>query len=290
VVLCDGRTIDKECLSPREGISKYHKFPLQRPSRLDRILWVTAIKRISSNFLTLPTSLGDFICCPHKPFRWTTTEDGSIVHLKVIFDNVDRYLIYTSTSKTSTKSGRRFDRVDRINSALLPFYASVSWISDDHIHLDLWTRQYQVLENGTSTFWDTIQNDINPSLWRNLCCDGDGKWIWQGLCSGTLLIIHNGSYMQEVSPHICSAAIMIRCTALGQTCKCTIAECSESASSYRGKILGAIVTQFILSPAVTGQMGPYLIMTEDCDNNGVVLHSNTHYLPLPASQTQSNIL
>jgi hypothetical protein len=47
--------------------------------------------------------------------------------------------------------------------------------------------------------------------------------------------------MQEVSPHICAAAIMIWCTALGQTFKCTIAEYSESTSSYRGKILGAII-------------------------------------------------
>ncbi len=81
VILCDSHTINKECLSPGKGISKYHKFPLQLPSQSNHVLWITAIKWISSNFLTLPTSLGDFICCPHKPFRWTNTEDGSIVHL-----------------------------------------------------------------------------------------------------------------------------------------------------------------------------------------------------------------
>jgi hypothetical protein len=156
-----------------------------------------------------------FHTLPSQTIRWTTTEDGSTVHLEVIFDDIDRYLVYMSTSKTSTRSGRRFVRSDRINSAPLPFHASASWISDNHIHLHSWTCQYQVPENCTSMFWDTIQNDNNPSLWRNIHCDGDGKWIWQGLCSGTLLIIHDGSYMREVSPHICSAAIMIRCTASG---------------------------------------------------------------------------
>jgi hypothetical protein len=96
--------------------------------------------------------------------------------------------------------------------------------------------------------------------------------------------------MQEVSPKICLAAVMIRCTTSDQTCKCTIAKYSESTSSYHGKILGAIITQLILGAAVTGQMGPYPIMTEDCDNNGVVMHGNRHYWPLSASQTRSNVL
>jgi hypothetical protein len=96
--------------------------------------------------------------------------------------------------------------------------------------------------------------------------------------------------MQEVSPKICSAAVMIWCTASDQTCKCTIAKYSESASSYRGKILGAIITQLILGAAVTRQMGPYPIMTEDCDNNGVILHGNKHYQQLSSLQTQSNVL
>jgi hypothetical protein len=77
---------------------------------------------------------------------------------------------------------------------------------------------------------------------------------------------------------------------MGKTCKCTIAKYSESASSYSGKILGAIITQLILSAAVKGQMGPYQVITEDCDNNGVVLHGNTHSRPLSASQKQSDVL
>ncbi len=83
---------------------------------------------------------------------------------------------------------------------------------------------------------------------------------------------------------------MIWRTASDQTCKCTIAEYSESASSYHGKILGAIIAQLILGAAVTERMGPYPIMTEDCDNNGVVLHGNKHYRLLSALQTQSDVL
>jgi hypothetical protein len=235
-------------------------------------------------------TLGEYVRHPHKPFKWTTTEDGSIVHLKVILNNVEHYLVYMLTSNASTQSGRKFVRSDRIDHVPLPFYASITQISVDYIHLHSWTRQYNYSKNCTSIFWDKIRNDNNPSLWKNLQGDGDGTWIWEGLCSGSLLIIHDGSYMQEVSPKICSVAVMIRCTTSGQTCKCTIAKYSESASSYCGEFLGAIITELILGASVTGQMGPYPILTKDCDNNGVVLHGNKHYRPLSALQTQFDVL
>jgi hypothetical protein len=125
---------------------------------------------------------------------------------------------------------------------------------------------------------------------ENLRCDGDGTWIWEGLCNGSLIIIHDGSFMLDISPQICSAAVMIRCGTLDHTCKCIIAEYLESASSYRGKILGAIITQLILGAAVAGWMGPYPIIIEDCNNNSVILHGNKHYRPLPVLQKQSNVL
>ncbi len=61
IVLCDGQTINKECLTTGMGFSVHHKFPLQRPSRADNLLWSTAIRKISSDFLVLPSPLGKFI-------------------------------------------------------------------------------------------------------------------------------------------------------------------------------------------------------------------------------------
>jgi hypothetical protein len=125
---------------------------------------------------------------------------------------------------------------------------------------------------------------------KNLQCNGDGLWLWVGLCSESLLIVHDRSFMKEVSPHVCSAAVMIVCESTGLICKCTIAEYSSPASSYRGKILGAILTQLILLVVVKERMGPYPMVAEDCNNYGVVLHGNKPFYPLPESQTQSDIL
>ena len=99
-----------------------------------------------------------------------------------------------------------------------------------------------------------------------------------------------GSYMKDVAADVCSAAVMIYCTRTQQTCTCTIVEQSPSAGSYRGEILGAILTQLILHASSSGIFGPFPVLTEDCDNNGVVLHGNSFSKPLPASQTQADVL
>ncbi len=151
-------------------------------------------------------------------------------------------------------------------------------------HLERWTRQFRK-KSPVPGFWKHIHSDKNPSLWKNLRCNGDGLWLRQGLCSGSLLIVHDESYMKEVSSHVCSAAVMIVCESTGSICKCTIAEYSLSASSYCGEILGAILAQLVLLAVVKGRMGPYPMVAEDCDNNGVVLHGNKPFHPLPRSQT-----
>jgi len=130
----------------------------------------------------------------------------------------------------------------------------------------------------------------NPSMWNNLKCNGNGTWIYDGLCMGLLIVVHDGSYMREVSASVSAAAIMILCTVTGSICTCTIAEHSASTSSYRGEILGAIITQLILWAAVTRKIGPFPAMTEDCDNNGVVLHGNSPFRALSSTQTQADVL
>ena len=67
---------------------------------------------------------------------------------------------------------------------------------------------------------------------------------------------------------------MIHCSSTINTCKCTIVECSVSARSYRGKIIGGILSQIILRTVIMGKMGPYPVVMEDCDNDGAVRYGN----------------
>ncbi len=114
----------------------------------------------------------------------------------------------------------------------------------------------------------------------------DIRWLTYGIANhDTRWIIHEGGIYIYLR---CRCNDFMHCHWLHL--QVTIAEHSASASSYRGEILGAIITQIILWAAVAGKMGPYPIMTEDCNKNGVVLHGNSPFCPLSGTQTQANVL
>ena len=73
-------------------------------------------------------------------------------------------------------------------------------------------------------FWEVLHSFNNHSLWNNFTCDGDGKWIHQGLLLGSLVIVHDGLYLPEVATDTCSAAFMILCMHSYKRAKGVVAE------------------------------------------------------------------
>jgi hypothetical protein len=69
-----------------------------------------------------------------------------------------------------------------------------------------------VLPNTTNeqqSFLGALHALGNLTLWESMHIDGDGEWIQEGLLHGTLLIAHDGSFMQEKLVDLCSAAVII---------------------------------------------------------------------------------
>ena len=99
-------------------------------------------------------------------------------------------------------------------------------------------------------FEHVFKSFANQTLWISLDYDLDVSWILDGMLAQSLVIIHDGSYMRELSPYISSAATMIYCTIAKAQCKCTWPEQSASAGPYQGEILGGVMTQLILNAAV----------------------------------------
>jgi hypothetical protein len=61
-------------------------------------------------------------------------------------------------------------------------------------------------------FEQNLRHLSNYTLWLSLDFNGNGSWILDGMLNRSLIIIHDGSYMKEISPLISSAATMIYCT------------------------------------------------------------------------------
>ena len=142
-----------------------------------------------------------------------------------------------------------------------------------------------------ASFLDTLRSFENQSLWRYFHCDGDGEWISEGLVNGTLLIVHDGSYMAKVDKTVCSAGYMIYCVATKQKCKGAVAERSNSADNYRAEILGGLVVQLILRAATSNSLdSSFQPVQIDCDNLGVVRHGNSPTRALKEKQAQADIL
>ena len=99
------------------------------------------------------------------------------------------------------------------------------------------------------TFWDVLRSFLNQSLFEHFTCDDDGEWIRLGLMHGSLICVHDGSYMPKIDPHICSAAFIIKCTATGKIAKGSIVERSDDANNYRAEALGSMMLLLVLRAA-----------------------------------------
>ncbi len=99
IVLCDGKTIKSEMLTNSPGHSDTHKFPTQRPSPADLILWKMALCMISSNFLVLTVPLQEYVCYPHNLPQWMIKDDGLILHNILSMGNREYHEVSIPTSK-----------------------------------------------------------------------------------------------------------------------------------------------------------------------------------------------
>jgi hypothetical protein len=161
-------------------------------------------------------------------------------------------------------------------------YVSITHVQQGHVLLHTTIPTF-VPSSPVSGFEQTTRHFTNQSLWVSFDYTGDGLWILDGMLAQSLIIIHDGSYMKEISPDICSMATMIYCLITRYWCKCTWAKHSASSGSYHGEILGGIMTQLILNAASSSYEDCIPPVVVDCDNNGVVFHGNAPLWSLPTT-------
>ena len=101
--------------------------------------------------------------------------------------------------------------------------------------------------------------------------DDEGEWVNVSLAAGTLMMLHDGSYNENLDPNKSAAAYVVMCTKSKKQLSGSVVEDSEHASNYRAELLGALCCLLIVKAAQDSgtRAGS---CTGYCDNKGVVLH------------------
>jgi hypothetical protein len=217
-------------LSASAGKSDVHKFPVQQRTPTDMNLWTTALRRISSKFYGLTLPLQEYISIKHSKPSWRLSHNGDILHHNIKMNGQDYHVEYTPTNDPlarQTRSGRRFQHnVTKMGYSEHPLFASImhSQLGQVLLHSSAAAATSSVVSLGDET---NLKGYGNKTLWKSLDYDGDGSWILEGMINRSLIIIHDGSYMKEISPLISASAMMIYCTIAKKRCKCTLALIEE---------------------------------------------------------------
>ncbi len=293
IVLCDGKTIKAEMLTDQPGHSDVHKFPIQHPTPPDLYLWKLALQKLSSNFHVFTVKLQEYISPPYNLPWWMLNNIETILHHNIVQGDKTYHDEYTPSSNPidcRTRAGQHFNStIVKNGPSNFHQYASVTPSQLGQFLLHSLVPGFISLR-PISGFEHVIKSFANQSLWLSLDYNGDGSWILDGMLGQSLVIIHGGSYMKEVVPHISSAATMIYCRNAKARCKCTRTKQSASASSYYGEILGRVMTQLILNAAASKCHDAIPLVMVDCDNNGVFSHGKKPLRPFPTNNSQADIL
>ena len=178
---------------------------------------------------------------------------------------------------------------DTLDIAEPTLLASVDAYDDTRVYLQSVAERPHAAIPDSLSLVDTLMSWPNPSLWDDFRCDGDGEWIRRGLTTGTIRAASDGSYMPAVDPNVCSAAVIIECTATGQRASLTLVERSEDADNYRAEALGSVALLLILRAATSRNL-PYSRCEAYCDNKGIVGHAKKYKEPLPDKQAQADLI
>jgi hypothetical protein len=214
IVHWDSSNVDEFVLSDNAEVSPKYTFPWEQPTTSDFKIWKEALNRLCSGTTRLPYTLGRYLCHPHLPCQWYTNEsaealfyiDGGMVH--------PEYEVYRLRPGTvGTRHGRKYEWY-LSKTGIYPgtHFASVSMISPTFAEMHS-GAPFPEIQTQPTMFLEVLDSYEDYGLWDHLSVDGDGEWIREGIAAGSLSIAHDGSYMATEAPELCSAGVVIFCSA-----------------------------------------------------------------------------
>jgi hypothetical protein len=292
LVMCDGSTVNPSAVEPSFTThrSTSMRFPKEQPTDADFDIWKHTIRRLTSPTLTLSPPLGRFLrTCPEYD-TWQTNTDRSYI---VQQNNDTSYRVYYPAQQHYRTRGHNYFEYHHTTPHPPPCTLTASVLPHNTYKVVLHSTSSlkQVTHAPTEPFLTKLQKGLQSLIWRSSKFDEDGEWIVRAIKRGTLLIVHDGSYMPQIDKSICSAGIVLLCTQTGRmgTMQCCEKTNSTTASNYRGELLGALLASHILTIASEQHISNRTVKLY-CDNLGVINHALHPESTLKTNQPQADIL
>ena len=292
LIMCDGTTVHPTAIDPTLANHRTTgmRFPKEQPTDTDFEIWNHTIRRLTSPTLTLSPPLGRFLqTCPEY-YTWQT----NTAQAYVVRHNKDKsYDVYYPTNQHNHTRRRNYFEYHHTTAHKPPCNLTASVIPHNNHKVTLHSTcsLKSRTQNTTKSFLTKLRKGFQRQIWRNSTFDEDGEWITRAIEQGTLLIVHDGSYMPQIDKSLCSAGIVLLCSQTGRmgTMQCCEKTNSLTASNYRGELIGALIASHILTIA-----GEHLSSNKAvqlyCDNLGVIHHASHPENPIKTNQPQTDVL
>ena len=237
LVTCDGREVRKDMLDDGDVPSARH-FPHERPTPTMLEQWNRAIETIASEKrngkMCLPNPLGKFLLPSLRQDGWYASQDETTLYHD---QNQNEYVVFVRLERHERRMLRSHNNIFREfetkeGKHLGQKYATVTELANGDVQLHSSATIPETVVPRKS-FIEALKSLPNQSLWDDTSIDGDGEWICDGLTKGSLIMVHDGSYNEDLDPDKCSAAYIIMCRRTKYRMQGTVVDKCERASNDR---------------------------------------------------------
>eukprot|EP00804_Cyclotella_cryptica_P006975 CCRYP_007113-RA/>CCRYP_007113-RA protein AED:0.75 eAED:0.75 QI:0/-1/0/1/-1/0/1/0/1178 len=256
----DGNTLNPRYLQPRAAGERWSsiRFGKQRPPPSAFNLWRAALGHLAPGGRRRQR-LGDFIHHTHVIWQWRYDPRRDIL----FYTTPHEVLQYTKQNAVRRARHSNYS----LQGLATEDIASAHICSVDDTQPDTIALRSHIKCTPQDTafrhFWEVLHSWQYPRIWKNMKFTGDGSWLYEAVRAETLVCVSDGSYLRELHPHICSAAIMLECSRSGGQLSLSFADRSLSANAFRGELLGLMAIHLILHslsemcPALSGKVDIY---------------------------------
>jgi len=269
-----GRKLEEFVFLSREGRDSTFKFARELPCALDWKLW----DEFWAGWLlpngTMPIILGPWIHPSHQRWRWyldptstTLWEYDSDLWIKYCRQSTDR----------CTRGNARFMPIQTLATHIntgIP--ASVKQCGNFVMLLETGPTLAHRRITDRKPFWDFVADQGGKWMWDYV--EGkhdDMSWIASALLDQSAVMVTDGSYNRILAPDICGAGWVLVSTSSKKMIYGAFHERSNTASSYKGELLGLTAIHHLISFVLEYYTAAKAQGSIHCDNKGALLQAST---------------